>query len=225
MIKKVPADEVGEPALQVGSIGRVIGSSPIGEGGSWAWLPEISVPALEPDPTATHSFDVPEAALKTLGLLAVKRDDGGYDEIALDPADHAAAFWDEISLQAYTALTHRRAARRVAKRVERALWDLGLFSRVELAELERHWHAPEGRHPAAREYRLWFRLGAEDAPHAFEQLVRRRHAGWDYDDDDGHFREAVWLARDDQDEAPFLDSEVVALQLWLKPRRDPRPRA
>lgn len=135
----------------------------------------------------------------------------------IDPAEHEDAPWHELTLGAYTGLTRKRDAARLADRVERALARLGLFSRIELTWLERHWHAP-------REYRLWFALGADDPVAAFDRFVALRPAGWTDRDDDGFHREFCWAAEDDEQRDPFLAPEISHLDFVLFPRKDPRRR-
>lgn len=219
-----PGELLADLPVEIGMVGRVVGSRPVRATAGWGWAPDVEFDPLAADEDGCREWPLPEGALESCGRRAMDRPGGGQDVAPLDPASRADAFWREITLTAYTAITHRREAEAAAVRVEDTLRVLGLFGRVELFRLERHWHAPAGRHPSQREYRLWFWLGADDAAAAFDHFVRSHEGGWTDDDDDGWMREAGWSADDDPATEPFLDPEVTHLSLLLLPLRDPHPR-
>lgn len=217
VVREVSFDWSDDLCVEVGMTGRVASSypEPSGEG----WEPSVAVDQILEHPDALAGLPIPEDALESLGTIRAMSSEGELgDPEPLDPADHAASFWREIIIKAYTATTDGDVAAALAGRLVVTLRELGIFDRVEVSEIERHWHEPH-------EYRLWFHLGADAEPAAaFYRVLGLRPGGWTDCDDDGFYAEASWSAEADPDPTPFLSPEVTHLSVALFPQRDPRNR-
>lgn len=217
VVRTVSFDWDDDLCVEPGMTGRVASSEPAPNGDGW--VPTVDVDQLLGHPEALAGLSIPEDALESLGVLRAMGPDRELgDPEPLDPADHASSFWREVVIGAYTSITDGALAAALADHLLVTLRELDIFDRVEIWEIERHWHEPN-------HYRVWFHLGAEREPAtAFHRFVALRSGGWTDYDDDGFHVEAGWSAESDPEPTPFLAPGVTHLDVSLRPQRDPRNR-